>query len=85
MIKVESVIFIIRKIYRIPREGDGTPLQYSCLENPMARGAWWATVHGVTKSWAQLSTYTQTPVTVLGSVNKKSSSGDGVVDTGEKA
>ena len=31
-------------------EGDGTPLQYSCLENPMDRGAWWATVHGVSKS-----------------------------------
>ena len=31
-------------------EGDGTPLQYSCLENPMDRGAWWATVHGVAKS-----------------------------------
>ena len=31
-------------------EGDGTPLQYSCLEGPMDRGAWWAAVHGVTKS-----------------------------------
>ena len=31
-------------------EGDGTPLQYSCLENPMDGGAWWAAVHGVTKS-----------------------------------
>ena len=31
-------------------EGDGTPLQYSCLENPMDRGAWWAAVHGVAKS-----------------------------------
>ena len=31
-------------------EGNGTPLQYSCLENPMDRGAWWAAVHGVTKS-----------------------------------
>ena len=36
-------------------EGDGTPLQYSCLENPMDRGAWWAVVHGVTKSRTQLS------------------------------
>ena len=34
-------------------EGDGTPLQHSCLENPMDGGAWWAAVHGVTKSWAQ--------------------------------
>ena len=32
-------------------EGNGTPLQYSCLENPMDRGAWWAAVHGVAKSW----------------------------------
>ena len=33
-----------------PGEGNGNPLQYSCLENCMDRGAWWATVHGVTKS-----------------------------------
>ena len=33
-----------------PGEGNGKPLQYSCLENTMDRGAWWATVHGVTKS-----------------------------------
>ena len=36
---------------RSPGERSGNPLQYSCLENPMDRGAWWATVHGVTKSW----------------------------------
>ena len=34
---------------RSPGGGHGNPLQYSCLENPMDRGAWWATVHGVTK------------------------------------
>ena len=34
-----------------PREGHGNPLQYSCLENPMDRGACWATVHSVTKRW----------------------------------
>ena len=34
--------------------GHGNPLQYSCLENPMDRGAWWATDHGVSKSWTQL-------------------------------
>ena len=34
---------------RSPREGHDNPLQYSCLENPMDRGTWWATVHGVTK------------------------------------
>ena len=32
-------------------EGNGNPFQYSCLENPMDRGAWWATVHRVAKSW----------------------------------
>ena len=39
-------------------EGDGTPLQYSCLETPMDRGAWWAAVHGVTKSRTWLSDFT---------------------------
>ena len=39
---------------RSPEEGHGNALQYSCLENPMDRGAWWATVHGVTKSWTPL-------------------------------
>ena len=37
------------------REGNGNPLQYSCLENPMDGEAWWATVHGVTKSQTRLS------------------------------
>ena len=41
-------------------EGNGNPLQYSYLENPMDRGAWWAVVHGVTKSWTQLSDFTFT-------------------------
>ena len=41
-------------------EGNGTPLQYSCLENPMDRGAWWAAVHGVAKSWTGLSDFTFT-------------------------
>ena len=39
-------------------EGDGTPLQYSCLENPMDGGAWWAAVHGVAKSRTQLTDFT---------------------------
>ena len=38
----------------------GTPLQYSCLENPVDGGAWWAAVHGVAKSWARLSKFTFT-------------------------
>ena len=41
-------------------EGNGNPLQYSCLENPMDGGAWWAAVHGVAKSWTQLSNFTFT-------------------------
>ena len=41
-------------------EGNGNPLQYSCLANPMDRGAWWAAVHGVAKSRAQLSNFTFT-------------------------
>ena len=36
---------------RSPGKGHGNPLQYSCLENPKDRGAWWATVHRVAKSW----------------------------------
>ena len=39
----------IRCLRRSPSRGNGNPLQYSCLGNPMDRGAWWATVHGVTK------------------------------------
>ena len=42
------------------REGNGTPLQYSCLENPKDGGSWWAAVHGVTKSWTRLSDFTFT-------------------------
>ena len=42
------------------REGDGTPLQYSCLENPTDRGAWWAAVHGIAKSRTRLSNFTMT-------------------------
>ena len=41
-------------------EGNGTPLQNSCLENPMDGGAWWVAVHGVAKSWTRLSDFTLT-------------------------
>ena len=44
---------------RSPGGGNGNPLQYSCLENPMDRGAWRATVHGITKSRTRLSTHIQ--------------------------
>ena len=42
---------------RSPGEGNGTPLQYSCLENPMDRGAWWAAAHGVAESQTRLSNF----------------------------
>ena len=42
---------------RSPGEGNGNQVQYSCLENPMDGGAWWATVYGVTKSWTWLSDF----------------------------
>ena len=48
---------------RAPGEGNGNPLQYSCLENPMDRGAWWATVHGVTKSRTRLKQLSTKPTT----------------------
>jgi len=49
---------LIPGLGRSPGEGNGNPLQYSCLENPMYGGAWWATVHGVIKSWTRLSDFT---------------------------
>ena len=49
----------IPRLGRSPGEGNGNPLQYSCLKNPMDTGAWWATVHGVAKSWTRLSDFTQ--------------------------
>ena len=45
---------------RSPGEGNGNPIKNSCLRNPMDRGAWWATVHEITKSWIPLSTHTHT-------------------------
>ena len=42
-------------------EGKGSPLQYSCLENPVDRGAWWAAVHGVAQSWTQLKRLSMPP------------------------
>ena len=46
---------LISGLGRSPEEGNGNPLQYSCLGNPMDRGAWSAIVHGIAKSWTQLS------------------------------
>ena len=55
---------------RCPGEGNGTPLQYSCLGNPMDRGAQWATVHGVTKS-SNLSFLSKLPrrVSTMGNIS----------------
>ena len=52
--------FQLHKQVCLHGEGNGTPLQYSCLENPMDRGAWWVTVHGVAQSQTQLSDFTFT-------------------------
>ena len=52
-----SDVDLIPRSGRSPGEGQGNPLQYSCLENPMDRGAWRATVHRVTKSRTRLSTH----------------------------
>ena len=49
-----------RGLCQLHGEGNGTPLQYSCLENPMDGGAWWATVHGITKSQTRLTDFTFT-------------------------
>ena len=52
-----SFLFLVMSL---TGEGNGTPLQYSCLENPMNGGAWWATVHGVAKNRTRLSDFTFT-------------------------
>ena len=51
----ETQVGLVPGSGRSPAEGNGSPLQYSCLENPMDRGAWGAPLHGVTKSQTQLS------------------------------
>ena len=50
-----------RRKWQPTGEGNGNPLQYSCLENPMDRGAWWAAVHGVAKSRTRLSDFPSLP------------------------
>ena len=55
---VQQLIFPCLVLF--DREGNGTPLQYSCLENPMDGGAWQAAVQGVAESWTQLSDFTFT-------------------------
>ena len=58
--KEDTVAHNLYNYKTIIGEGNGTPLQYSCLENPMDRGAWQATVHGVAKSQTRLSDFTFT-------------------------
>ena len=52
---------------RSPGGGNANPLQYSCLENLMNRGAWWSTAHGVANSSTRMSTHTKNPVKRVGS------------------
>ena len=54
---------------RSPGEGNGNPLQHSCLENSMDGGAWWGTVHGVTKSQTPLSDFSHTICEYIQGVN----------------
>ena len=66
--KMDTHIYILKirnchlriQLHYFIREGNGTPLQYSCLENPMDREAWWAAVHGVAKSRTRLGDFTFT-------------------------
>ena len=63
---------LIPGLRRSPREGNDNPLQYSCLENPMDRGAWQTIVHGVARSHTQLSnshTHTHTHTHTLNQLN----------------
>ena len=55
---------LIPGLGRSPGEGNGNPLQYSCLENPMDWGAWWVTVHGVAKSRTRLIDFTSLHIAI---------------------
>ena len=50
---------------RSPGEGNGNPLQYSCLENPLDKGAWWATVHGVVADTTERQTHEHSKSKIL--------------------
>ena len=60
VIFLKMIKFNIVRLNSVIGKGSGTPLQYSCLANPMDGGAWWAAVHGVAKSWTRLSDVTFT-------------------------
>ena len=55
-----STAYVLQIVGTMVNKGNGTPLQYSCLENPMDGGAWQAAVHGVARSWTRLSDFTFT-------------------------
>ena len=57
---IVSLVLAYPEYSMVGGEDNGNPLQYSCLENPMDRGAWWAAVHGVATSWTRLSNFTFT-------------------------
>ena len=57
---------LIPRLGRSPEVGNGNPLQYSCLENSMAREAWWSTVHGVTE--LDVTEHTHTQIVMMGKV-----------------
>ena len=62
---------LIPGLGRRPGQGNGNPLQYSCLENSMDGGAWWATVSGVAKSWTRLSNFTSLHLMLIAAMKLK--------------
>ena len=60
VVPLQDTLVKSKLLYSFLGEGNGTPLQYSCLANPMDGGAWWAAVHRVAKSWTRLSDFTFT-------------------------
>ena len=59
-VALTSAVLVCYSLALLSREGNGTPLQYSCLENVMDGGAWWAAVHGISRSQTRLSVFTFT-------------------------
>ena len=78
MQETQADVGLIPGLGSYPGGGLCDPLQYSCLENRMDRGAWWAAVHGVTKSWTQLKPLIMHIGTQLGSGGKGSNQGSPV-------
>ena len=78
MQETQADVGLIPGLGSYPGGGLCDPLQYSCLENRMDRGAWWAAVHGVTKSWTQLKPLIMHIGTQLGSGGKGSNLGSPV-------